>query len=104
MPAPDQSKLDTGKLMAYIPADAKWYLADIVEQIAVQDDTRYVVHTNTVLIRADSPEDAYANAVELSNTSVPKKNSAFSPAESHPKAPTTFLKTCLRNCTNSSRN
>jgi hypothetical protein len=51
--------------MAYIPANAKWYLADIVEQIAVEDDPRYVVHTNTVLIRADSPEDAYAKAVEL---------------------------------------
>ncbi len=51
--------------MAYIPADAKWYLADIVEQIAVEDDPRHVVHTNTVLIRADSPEDAYAKAVEL---------------------------------------
>jgi hypothetical protein len=51
--------------MAYIPANAKWYLADIVEQIVVEDDPRYVVHTNTVLIRADSPEDAYAKAVEL---------------------------------------
>src|SRR5579863_7388033 len=53
------------KLMAHIPANAKWYLADIVEQIVVVDDPRYVVHTNTVLIRADSPEDAYAKAVEL---------------------------------------
>lgn len=51
--------------MGYIPADATWYLAEIVEQIAVEGYPRFTVHTNTVLIRADSPEDAYTRAVEL---------------------------------------
>jgi hypothetical protein len=32
--------------MGYIPANAKWYLAEIVEQIAVEGDPRNVVHTS----------------------------------------------------------
>jgi hypothetical protein len=51
--------------MAYIPESAKWYLADIVEQITVEGDPRNVVHTNLVLIRADSPEEAYQKAIDL---------------------------------------
>jgi hypothetical protein len=51
--------------MAYIPEDAKWYLAEIVEQITVEGDPRNVVHTNLVLVRADSPEEAYQKATEL---------------------------------------
>ena len=51
--------------MAYIPADAKWYLAEIVMHITVEGDPRNVVHTNLVLVRADSPEEAYEKATEL---------------------------------------
>jgi Domain of unknown function (DUF4288) len=51
--------------MGYVPKDAKWYLADIVLEIAIEDDPRNVVHTNLVLIRADSPEEAYQKAIEL---------------------------------------
>jgi Domain of unknown function (DUF4288) len=51
--------------MGYIPKSAKWYLADIVQQITVEGDLRNVVHTNLVLVRADSPEEAYQKALEL---------------------------------------
>jgi|SRR5579862_2374913 len=51
--------------MAYIPESAKWYLAEIVQQITVEGDPRNVVHTNLVLVRADSPEEAYEKAMEL---------------------------------------
>lgn len=51
--------------MGYIPKNAKWYLADIVEEIFIEDDPQNVVHINTVLIRADSPEEAYTKAMEL---------------------------------------
>jgi hypothetical protein len=51
--------------MGFIPANAKWYLADIVEEIQVQDDSQNVIHINTVLVRADSPEEAHAKALEL---------------------------------------
>jgi hypothetical protein len=50
---------------AYIPPDAKWYLADLVEQITVEGDPRCVVHINTLLIRADSPEEAHEKAMQL---------------------------------------
>src|SRR5437879_2889197 len=51
--------------MGYIPKSAKWYLAEIVQQITVDGDPRNVVHTNLVLVRADSPQEAYQKAVEL---------------------------------------
>jgi len=51
--------------MAYVPKDAKWFIAEIVEEITVQGDARNVVHLNYNLIRADSPEEAYTKALEL---------------------------------------
>ena len=51
--------------MGYVPLNAKWYLAEIVQVILVEGDPRNVVHTNVVLVRADSPEQAYGKAVEL---------------------------------------
>ena len=51
--------------MGYIPENAKWYLADIVQEITVEGESQNVVHTNLVLIRADSPEEAYQKAMEL---------------------------------------
>jgi hypothetical protein len=49
--------------MAYVPPNAQWYVAELVEQITVAGDPRSVVHRNLVLIRADSPEDAYEKAL-----------------------------------------
>src|ERR1700722_4814068 len=51
--------------MGFIPKDAKWYLANIVEEIRVEGDRRNVVHTNLVLVRADSPDQAYKKAMAL---------------------------------------
>jgi hypothetical protein len=55
--------------MAWIPPDARWYLAEIVEEFTVEDDSDNVVHTNMVLIEADSPEDAYSRAIEIGRQS-----------------------------------
>jgi hypothetical protein len=55
--------------MGYIPKDAEWYLAEIVQQITVEDDAQILVHTNMVLIHADSPEQAYEKANELGKQS-----------------------------------
>jgi len=52
-------------MTAFIPRDAKWYLADIVEEVRVEGSRRNVVHTNRTLIRADSPEEAHEKAVAL---------------------------------------
>ncbi len=51
--------------MGYIPPDAKWYLAEIVEEITIEGEGDRIVHTNTVLVRADSPEEAYDRAIDL---------------------------------------
>jgi hypothetical protein len=54
-----------GVIMAYIPTDAKWYLAEIVEEIRIESEPENIVHTNTVLVRADAPEEAYQSALAL---------------------------------------
>jgi len=44
-------------------------IAEIVQQISVEDDPRRVVHTNLVLVRADSPDEAWGKAVKLGTES-----------------------------------
>ncbi len=51
--------------MAYFPKNAKWYWAEVVEEITVQGDLRNVVHRNIVLVHANSPQEAYNRAVEI---------------------------------------
>ncbi|HTU21548.1 MAG TPA: DUF4288 domain-containing protein [Gemmataceae bacterium] len=51
--------------MAFIPSDAHWYLADIVLEHRIEGDSRNVVHVNTHLIDAASPELAYEKALAL---------------------------------------
>jgi hypothetical protein len=51
--------------MAYIPKDAKWYIAELVMEFQIEGDLRNVVHVNFVLIRADSPEEAFEKAEQL---------------------------------------
>jgi hypothetical protein len=69
--------------MGYVPKDAKWYLANIVLEITIEGDPRNVIHTNLVLIRADSPEEAYQKAMELgianeqSSTNIDGKHVTF---------------------------
>jgi Domain of unknown function (DUF4288) len=48
--------------VAYIPADATWYVAEIVERIRVGGAPRCIAHVGVCLIRADSPEEALARA------------------------------------------
>jgi len=62
--------------MAYIPKDAEWYIADIVIEINVEDESENVLHINTTLIQANNPEEAYKKAIELGkeNEEEPYKN------------------------------
>ncbi len=55
--------------MAYIPQDAKWYLADIVLEFTIQDDPENIVHVNVTLIHAHTPEEAYDRAIEIGKQS-----------------------------------
>lgn len=42
-----------------------WYLADMVQEITVEGDSRNVIHINLKLIRAASPEEAFDKATAL---------------------------------------
>ena len=48
--------------MGFIPKDAKWYLADLIEEITIEDNKFSLVHINSVLINANSPEEAFIKA------------------------------------------
>lgn len=51
--------------MPYIPKDAKWYVAELVMECRIEGEPRNVVHVNIVLVRADSPEEAFEKAEQL---------------------------------------
>jgi len=51
--------------MAYIPPDAEWYIAEIIEEIRVPGRRRNHVWINTVLVHASSPEEAYSKSLKL---------------------------------------
>ncbi len=55
--------------MAYVPKDAKWFLADLIEEIRVAGSKRNIVHINHVIIEADSPESAYKRAMTIGKRS-----------------------------------
>ena len=55
--------------MAYVPKDAEWFLADLVEEIRVAGSKKNIVHINYVLIYASSPNEAYTQAMELGKQS-----------------------------------
>jgi hypothetical protein len=51
--------------MAHVPNNAEWFLADIVQEIRVAGCQRNVVHINSVIVHASSPETAYVRATEM---------------------------------------
>ena len=55
--------------MVFIPKDARWYLAYIILEHIVEGDPRNVVHINTHLIEAESPEQAHEKALALGSGS-----------------------------------
>ena len=52
-------------MMGYVPQDAKWYIAELIEEIRVEGSEVNILHKNLVLVRADSPDEAYGNALKL---------------------------------------
>jgi hypothetical protein len=51
--------------MGYVPQDAEWYIAELVQELVVADDPRNVVWRNLTLVHASSPDDAYEKAQSL---------------------------------------
>lgn len=52
-------------VMGFIPKGARWYLAGLILEHTIEGDPRNVVHVNTHLIEAASPEEAYRKANAL---------------------------------------
>src|SRR5262245_47805339 len=51
--------------MAYVPKDAHWFLATMIEEFQIEGAKRNVVHINYVIIEARSPQDAYKRAIKM---------------------------------------
>jgi hypothetical protein len=54
-----------GAEVGYVPNNAEWYLAELVQELVVADDPRNVIWRNLTLIHASSPDDAYEKALGL---------------------------------------
>lgn len=52
--------------MADSPDAARWYIAELVEELILDGNVRNVIHRKTRVIFADSQEDAYEKALSLS--------------------------------------
>lgn len=52
--------------MADSPETARWYIAELVEELILDGNIRDVVHRKTQVIFADSHADAYEKALSLS--------------------------------------
>jgi hypothetical protein len=51
--------------MGYIPPDAEWYIAELVQELRVPGRRRNHVWINTVLVHASPPEEAYDKSLKL---------------------------------------
>lgn len=51
--------------MGFVPKGSEWYLAEIVQELKVAGDPRNVVWRNLTLVHANSPDDAYEQALQL---------------------------------------
>ena len=54
-----------GRAVGFIPKDARWYLADVVLEHRIDGDAQNVVHVNTHLVEAGSPDEAYEKALAI---------------------------------------
>ena len=51
--------------MGFVPADAEWYLAELMQELTVEEGSRNVVWRNLTLVHANSPDEAYEKALSL---------------------------------------
>jgi hypothetical protein len=49
------------------PDMARWYVAELIEELILDGNVRNVIHRKTRVIFADSEEDAYEKALSLSS-------------------------------------
>jgi hypothetical protein len=51
--------------MSNSPAPARWYVAELTEEVTLEGDPQNFVHKKTRIIFADSPQDAYEKALAM---------------------------------------
>lgn len=51
--------------MSELSQPGRWYVAELIEELAIEGDPCNPVHTQTRVIFADSPQDAYEKALSL---------------------------------------
>lgn len=51
--------------MTNSPEAARWYVAELTEEVTLEGDPQHVVHKKTRVIFADSAEDAYEKALSM---------------------------------------
>jgi hypothetical protein len=51
--------------MSNSPAPARWYVAELTEEVTLEGDPENFVHKKTRIIFADSPQDAYEKALSM---------------------------------------
>jgi Domain of unknown function (DUF4288) len=54
--------------MGYVPGDAEWYLAELIQELVVAEDPCNMVWRNLTLVHANSPDEAYEKALSLGNS------------------------------------
>ena len=47
------------------PETARWYIAELTEEVTLEGDPQNVVHKKTRVIFADTPQDAYDKALTM---------------------------------------
>lgn len=57
--------------MADSPETARWFIAELVEELILDGNVKNVIHRKTRVIFADSHEDAYEKALSLSQEHEP---------------------------------
>ena len=60
--------------MGYIPEGAKWYIAELIMECRINGEPRNIVHVNIILVRADSPQEAFQKPNNLIHLSKINKN------------------------------
>jgi Domain of unknown function (DUF4288) len=51
--------------MTNSPETARWYIAELTEEVTLEGDPQNIVHRKTRVIFADSPQDAYEKALTM---------------------------------------
>ena len=49
----------------WIPKDMEWFLAELIQQFEYANDDKRDVWINTILVKANSPEEAYEKALKF---------------------------------------